>query len=49
LPVGLLQLQEMEKTNWPLLMAASVLVTVPALIVFSVLQRALFSWNGEDR
>jgi len=24
-------------------------VTVPALIVFSVLQRALFSWNGEDR
>ena len=49
LPVGLLQLQEMEKTNWPLLMAASVVVTVPALIVFSVLQRALFSWNGEDR
>lgn len=48
LPVGLLQLQEMDKTNWPLLMAASVVVTVPALIVFSTLQRALLSWNSED-
>jgi multiple sugar transport system permease protein len=48
LPVGLLQLQEMDKTNWPLLMAASVVVTVPALLVFSVLQRALLSWGSED-
>ena len=48
LPVGLLQLQEMDKTNWPLLMAASVVVTVPALIVFSALQRALLSWDSEE-
>ncbi|RPJ23087.1 MAG: carbohydrate ABC transporter permease [Chloroflexi bacterium] len=41
LPVGLLQLQEMDKTNWPLLMAASAVMTIPAVIIFSVLQRAL--------
>jgi multiple sugar transport system permease protein len=47
LPIGLLQLQEMDKTNWPLLMAASTLMTVPAVTVFSVLQRALLWWNSE--
>jgi len=45
--VGLLQLQEMDKTNWSLLMAASVMVTLPALIVFSVSQRTLLSWDSE--
>jgi multiple sugar transport system permease protein len=48
LPVGLLQLQEMDKTNWPLLMAASAVMTVPAIIVFSVLQRALLWWDNEN-
>jgi multiple sugar transport system permease protein len=48
LPVGLLQLQEMDKTNWPLLMAASVVMTVPVVIVFSALQRALLWWDSED-
>lgn len=48
LPVGLLQLQEMDKTNWPLLMAASVVMTVPAMLVFSILQRALLSWDSES-
>lgn len=47
LPVGLLQLQEMDRTNWSLLMAASVLVTIPALIVFSALQRSLLTWDGD--
>jgi len=47
LPVGLLQLQEMDKTNWSLLMAASVVVTIPALIIFSILQRSLLSWDSE--
>jgi multiple sugar transport system permease protein len=47
LPVSLLQLQEMDKTNWPLLMAASVVMTFPALIVFAVLQRSLLSWDSE--
>jgi multiple sugar transport system permease protein len=41
LPVGLMQLQELDKTNWPLLMAASALVTLPAVGVFLWLQRAL--------
>ena len=48
LPVGLLQLQEMDKTNWSLLMAASVIVTIPALIVFSALQRSLLTWDSEE-
>lgn len=47
LPVGLLQLQEMDKTSWSLLMAASVIVTVPALIVFAALQRSLLTWDSE--
>ena len=47
LPVGLLQLQEMDKTNWPLLMSASVVMTVPALVVFSFLQRSLLWWDSE--
>lgn len=47
LPMGLLQLQEMDKTNWPLLMAASIVVTVPALIIFAILQRSLLSWDSE--
>jgi multiple sugar transport system permease protein len=41
LPVGLMQLQELDKTNWPLLMAASVLVTLPPVGVFLWLQHAL--------
>lgn len=47
LPVGLLQLQEMDKTNWPLLMAAAVVMTIPAVVVFSILQRALLWWDRE--
>jgi multiple sugar transport system permease protein len=47
LPIGLLQLQEMDKTNWPLLMAASVVMTVPALAVFTALQRTLLWWEME--
>jgi multiple sugar transport system permease protein len=41
LAVGLQQLQELDKTNWPLLMAAGVVMTTPALIVFFALQRSL--------
>jgi ABC-type glycerol-3-phosphate transport system permease component len=37
----------MDKTNWSLLMAASVIVTLPALIVFAALQRPLLTWDGE--
>ncbi len=45
LPVGLLQLQQMDRTDWPLLMAASVVMTVPAVAVFSILQRTLLWWE----
>jgi multiple sugar transport system permease protein len=41
LPVGLMQLQELDRSNWPLLMAASALVTLPPVGVFLWLQRAL--------
>lgn len=39
LPVGLRQLQQLDQTNWPLLMAASVLLAAPAVLVFSIAQR----------
>lgn len=47
LPIGLLQLQEMDKTNWSLLMAASVITTVPVILVFVLLQRSLLTWDDE--
>jgi len=47
LPIGLLQLQEMDKSNWSLLMAASAVMTVPALAVFATLQRTLLWWEME--
>jgi multiple sugar transport system permease protein len=39
LPVGLQQLQQLDKTNWPLLMAAAVVMTAPAALMFLVAQR----------
>lgn len=39
LPVGLQQLQQLDKTNWPLLMAASVVLTAPAVVFFFIAQR----------
>jgi multiple sugar transport system permease protein len=39
LPMGVQQLQQLDRTNWPLLMAACVLMTVPALLVFFIVQR----------
>jgi multiple sugar transport system permease protein len=39
LPVGLRQLQQLDRTDWPLLMAASVLLAAPAVLVFGVAQR----------
>ena len=47
LPVGMLQLQEMDRTNWPLLMAAAVVVTVPAVAVFAALQRSVLWWESD--
>jgi len=38
LPVGLRQLEQMDKTNWPLLLAASVVMTAPAVGMFLMIQ-----------
>jgi multiple sugar transport system permease protein len=39
LAVGLSYLQQLDKTNWPLLMAAAVMITVPVIVLFLVVQR----------
>lgn len=39
LPVGLQMLQQMDKTNWPLLMAGATLITVPIVVMFLAVQR----------
>jgi multiple sugar transport system permease protein len=39
LPVGLRQLQQLDRTDWPMLMAGSVLLAAPAVAVFAVVQR----------
>jgi multiple sugar transport system permease protein len=41
LPVGLQLLQQMDRTNYPLLMAASVVMVVPVLVMFLILHYAL--------
>jgi multiple sugar transport system permease protein len=39
LPMGLRQLQQLDRPNWPLLMSASVLLAVPTVALFSIAQR----------
>src|SRR5579859_4085616 len=43
LPIGVRQLQQLNRTNWPLLMAAAVVATLPAVLVFLVAQRFLLN------
>lgn len=42
IPVGLRTLQQLDKTNWPILMAASVVMTVPMVVVFLLVQRYIW-------
>ena len=42
LPVGVEILQQLDRTNWPLLMAASVFMTAPIVVVFLLAQRYLW-------
>lgn len=42
LPVGVQVLQQMDRTNWPLLMAGAVVLTLPVLLMFIVAQRYFF-------
>ena len=39
LPVGLRQLQTLDRTDWPVLMAGSIVLAIPAVLVFAVVQR----------
>ena len=39
LPIGLQLLNQLDSTNWPLLMAASTILVLPALIMFLLIQR----------
>jgi multiple sugar transport system permease protein len=43
LPVGLQILKQLDATNWPLLMAGALLMTIPVVLLFLVLQRAFLS------
>lgn len=43
LAVGVQQLQQLDKTNWPILLAAAAVMTIPTLILFSILQRFFLS------
>jgi multiple sugar transport system permease protein len=46
LPVGLQILNQLDSTNWPLLMAAAVLITLPILALFAILQRLFLHPNS---
>jgi multiple sugar transport system permease protein len=39
LPIGLRVLQQLDQTNWPLLMAAAIMMTVPVIVMFLIVQR----------
>jgi multiple sugar transport system permease protein len=45
LPVGLRQLQELDRTNWPLLLTGSVIMTLPAILLFAIVQRFFLQEN----
>jgi multiple sugar transport system permease protein len=39
LPIGLQQLQQLDRTNWPLLMSGAVMLTLPPVLLFLIVQR----------
>jgi multiple sugar transport system permease protein len=45
LAVGLRVLQQLDATNWPLLMAGAVIMALPVVVLFALVQRAF--WLGE--
>jgi multiple sugar transport system permease protein len=46
LPMGLRQLQQLDPADWPLLMAGAVMLTVPAVLFFLLVQRLLLGERG---
>jgi multiple sugar transport system permease protein len=46
LPLGLRQLQQLDRGDWPILMAGAVLLTVPAVLFFLLVQRRFLGERG---
>lgn len=46
LPLGLRQLQQLDPSDWPLLMAGAVMLTVPAVIFFLLVQHLFLGDRG---
>jgi multiple sugar transport system permease protein len=49
LPLGLRQLQQLDPTGWPLMMAGAVMLTLPAVLFFLVLGRLFLGERGLGR
>ena len=45
LPVGLRQLQDLDRTNWPLLLAGAMVMTLPSVLLFGIVQRFFLPEN----
>ena len=46
LPLGLRQLQQLDPTDWPLLMAGALMLTLPAVLFFLVVQHLFLGERG---
>jgi multiple sugar transport system permease protein len=46
LPLGLRQLQQLDPTDWPLLMAGAVMLTLPAVLFFLLVQHLFLGERG---
>ena len=49
LPLGLRQLQQLDPADWPLLMAGSLVLTVPAILFFLLVQHLFLGERGLGR
>ncbi len=49
LPLGLRQLQQLDPTGWPLLMAGAVMLTLPAVLFFLLVQHLFLGERGIGR
>lgn len=49
LPLGLRQLQQLDPTGWPLLMAGAVMLTLPAILFFLLVQHLFLGERGLGR
>jgi multiple sugar transport system permease protein len=49
LALGLRVLQQLDATNWPLLMAAAVVMMLPVLLLLALLQRAFWPAGDGER